>query len=62
MQPVKRYYYRVSSREGGSSTSRTLICPTVGEVIDKAFSQYKETWKKWPDMVIIKRQAEYTYN
>ena len=60
-QQPKRYSYSVRHYEGNSSTFRTLICPQMTDVIDKSFTLYKETWKRWPDMVVIKRQGQYTY-
>ena len=62
MTVSKRYYYSIRSFQGGSATSRQLSAPTMSEVADKAFKLYKETWKKWPDMVFISRKETYTYN
>ena len=62
MQPTRRWYFQVRCYEGGSSTFRRLAAATMSELVDKAARLYHNTWKKWPDMIEVKRTKDYTFN
>ena len=62
MQPTRRWFYSVRNYEGASSTFRRIRGSKLSEVVDKAAKLYHETWKKWPDVIEIKRSNDYTFN
>lgn len=61
MRPTRRWYYSVRTWEGSGSTFRKLEAATLSELVDKAIRLYRKTWKKWPDLIEIERQNDYTF-